>query len=219
MFVKICGITNEQDALLAVALGADALGFVFADSKRQISSDIARDIINRVPKEIMTIGVFKNQPIEVVDRIITKTGLQGAQLHGDESIEATQWLSERVPFVVKAFSAGSPMVGFANHFRANAILIDGKSPGSGQVFDWTLVEGVPPVQKLILAGGLNCTNVAEAIRSVRPWGLDVSTGVETSPGRKDPRKLRRFIEIVRSFEQQDEKLTTGDLYDWEEEPW
>ena len=201
MFVKICGITREDDALLAVAMGADAVGFTFAPSKRQIAPMLARDIVRRLPPEILTVGVFRDEAASRVVEIVNSAGLRGAQLHGHESAETTRWIRERVPFVIKAFAAGDPNLDHAASYGADAILIDSPRPGSGEVFDWTLAEGRPDGLKVILAGGLTPGNVADAVRRVQPWGVDVATGVEAErgePGQKDAHKVRGFIEAARS---------------------
>ena len=201
MFVKICGITREDDALLAVAMGADALGFIFAPSKRQIAPSIARDIVKRLPPEILTVGVFRDEASSRVVEIVNAAGLRAAQLSGHESAETTRWIRERVPFVIKAFSAGDPALANAADYGADAIMIDSPQPGSGELFDWTLAEGAPDGVRLILAGGLTPDNVADAIGRVGPWGVDVATGVESDhgePGQKDASKVRRFVEAAKA---------------------
>ena len=196
MWVKICGITNEDDALLATALGADALGFVFAPSRRQVDSDTVRDIVKRVPSEIITVGVFRNERPERVVEIVNRIGLHGAQLHGNEPLSEVRWIRQRVQFVIQAFAAGDPGVHAAANGPADILLLDAKEPGSGTVFDWRLAESMPRGVRLLLAGGLNPDNVRNAIERVRPWGVDVSSGVEAAPGRKDPRKLRLFLDEI-----------------------
>ena len=201
MFVKICGITNEEDALLAVALGADALGFVFASgSPRQVGPTEVRDIVRRLPPGTLTIGVFRDERPQRVVEVVNTVGLRGAQLHGREPISEVRAVRRHVPFVIQGFAAGDEAVAAVANGPADAVLIDAPSPGSGQVFDWALAEGVPGGIRLLLAGGLESGNVGDAIRRVRPWGVDVCTGVETfaGSGRKDPRKLRRFIEAARA---------------------
>jgi phosphoribosylanthranilate isomerase len=197
VFIKICGITNEDDALLATAMDTDALGFVFAPSRRQVQPDLVRDILRRLPREVVTVGVFRNERPERVVDIASRVGLHGVQLHGQEPVSEVRWIRERVSFVIQAFAAGDPALAAAANSPADVLLVDSPNPGSGKVFDWRLAEGAPGGVRVILAGGLNSDNVGEAIRLVRPWGVDVSTGVEASPGQKDPRKLRRFIEAAR----------------------
>lgn len=220
MFVKICGITTEEDALLAVAMGADALGFVFAPSSRQIAVGQARDIVRRLPPEILTVGVFRNQAPERVVEMVQTAGLGGAQLHGHESPEVARWVKARVGLVIQAFEAGSASLAHADDWRADVILIDSPQPGSGKVFDWSLAEGAPSGRRILLAGGLNPNNVADAIRRVEPWGVDVSSGVEARPGHKDPRKVRAFIANAKAAvkaEPTTSQQSSSDLYDWQED--
>jgi phosphoribosylanthranilate isomerase len=193
VFVKICGITSEEDALLAVAMGADAVGFIFAPSPRQIAPQKAADIAKRLPTEIVTVGVFRDETRQRVVDIVHQSGLRAAQLHGHEPAATTRWIRARVPLVIKVFSAGDPLLDRADDYGADAFLIDSASPGSGEVFDWSLAEGAPADRKVILAGGLTQDNVADAIRQVRPWGVDVASGVESAPGRKEARKVRAFV--------------------------
>jgi len=201
MWIKICGITNEEDALLAVALGADALGFNFAPgSPRQVTADTVGDILHRLPGGVVTIGVFRDEVKERVVELVNTLGLGGAQLHGREPLSDVRWIRRRVPFVIQAFAANDPALAAVANGPVDIVLIDAESPGSGTVFDWALADAVPPGVRLLLAGGLSGENVAQAIRRVRPWGVDVATGVETIPGsgHKDARKLRRFIEEARA---------------------
>lgn len=192
MFVKVCGTTSEEDALLAVAMGADAVGFVFAPSPRQVAVGTVRDIVKRLPREVVTVGVFRDEAPDRVVQIINSAGLRAAQLHGHETAEQAQFVRDRVPLLIQAFPAGDPAVARAHEYRADAILLDAATPGSGHVFDWELAQG-PAGVRLILAGGLTPDNVAGAIAQVHPWGVDVVSGVEASPGRKDPVKVRAFI--------------------------
>ncbi len=217
MFVKICGTTSEEDALLAVALGADAVGFVFAPSPRQLAPSIAGDIAKRLPREVLTVGVFRDETPERVVKIVNGHGLKGAQLHGRESIEAVAWVKERVPVTIKAFPAGHPEVARAADYGADIVLLDSPSPGSGKVFDWRLAEGVAEQARLMLSGGLDPGNVADAIAQVHPWGVDVASGVESSPGRKDPRRMRQFIQAARRAEPPAYQGGDETPFDWQEE--
>jgi phosphoribosylanthranilate isomerase len=219
VWVKIEGITSEEDALLAVAMGADALGFVFAPSPRQMAPNKVRDILTRLPPEILTIGVFRDQTVTQVVQIIHSTGLKAAQLHGRETPETTRAVREQVGLVIRGLPAGDPALERWDEFGADALVLDAPRPGSGQVFDWSLADGVPLNRKVILAGGLTPENVADGIQAVRPWGVDVATGVESSPGRKDPTKLRRFIQAARAAAPEDEYVDRSGkaIYDWEAE--
>jgi phosphoribosylanthranilate isomerase len=214
MFVKICGITNEDDALLAVAMGADAVGFVFAPSPRQIAPQQAYDISRRLPPEILTIGVFRDElPQRVIDIAIT-AGVRGVQLHGHESPAQVAEVAASMRWVIKAVAADSHDARRADEFATDMILVDAAQPGSGKVFDWTLIADLPPLDKLILAGGLDPDNVANAVATAEPWGVDVSTGVERSPGKKDALKVKAFVERARSA--QPERYRGDDTlpYDW-----
>jgi phosphoribosylanthranilate isomerase len=198
LFIKICGITNEEDALLATALGADALGFIFATgSTRLVSPAQVAEIVRRIPPEVATFGVFRNElPARVID-IVQSCGLTGAQLHGNESVEHCTDVARSLHFTVKVFPAGDRLIDRARQYPVEVIMIDNPKPGSGEVFDWTLAE-VPDGKKLLLAGGLDAANVADAIAKVRPWGIDGASGTEAGPGKKDPRKLRQFISAARA---------------------
>jgi phosphoribosylanthranilate isomerase len=217
MFVKICGTTSEEDALLAVALGADAVGFIFAPSSRQVSPSVARDIAKRLPREILTVGVFRDEaPRRVVD-VIEFAGLKAAQLHGREPPEQTRWVRRRLPFVIQAFPAGDATVARARDYGADAILLDSPTPGSGQIFDWALASEAPSGLRVIIAGGLTTDNVGGAVASVQPWGVDVVTGVEKEPGHKDPVKLRAFVASARAAEVPPYEGGDDMPYDWQEE--
>ena len=240
MWVKICGITNEEDALYAVAMGADALGFVFAaGSKRLVAVNRVADIVKRLPPGVMTIGVFRDDlPERVVDLVHT-AGLRGAQLHGHEGFEQVAWVAERVEFTIKGLSAGGSDIPHARRFASQALLLDNVTPGSGERFDWSLAADLPVSRRLILAGGLDHRNVADAIRQVRPWGVDVSTAVEAGAGRKDAVLVRNFISNAKAagaaegitdddlmqFDDPYDELgmgpygrdTASEPYDWQEE--
>jgi phosphoribosylanthranilate isomerase len=200
MFVKICGITNEEDALMAIALGADAVGFVFAPSPRQVTPGAVRDIVRRLPPEILTVGVFRDQGPRLVIETTQTAQLRGIQLHGHETPSDAERVRPYCQALIVAFPAGDPGLAHVDDYGADAILLDSHAPGSGQVFDWSLAEGAPTNRRLILAGGLDADNVAAGIAEVRPWGVDVSSGVEVDgqPGRKDPLKVQAFIHAARA---------------------
>ncbi len=198
MFVKICGITNEDDALLAVAMGADAVGFIFAPSTRQVAAQQVYDITRRLPPEILTVGVFRDEhPQRVIDTV-NRSGVKAAQLHGHETVGMVAEVAEQIRWVIKAVVAGSPDAKRVGEYATDLILVDAPTPGAGQVFDWSLVNDIPEGPRLILAGGLDPDNVVNAVERVRPWGVDVASGVERAPGRKDPLKLKAFIERARA---------------------
>ena len=218
MFVKICGITNEDDALLAVAMGADAVGFIFAPSPRQVAAQQVYDITRRLPPEILTIGVFRDEHPKLVLDTISRAGLKGAQLHGNETPDTVAEVARNVRWVIKVFPAGSPNLATANQLATDLIMLDSPGGGSGKLFDWTLAGEVPEGVRLILAGGLDPDNIADAVRAVEPWGVDVATGVEKSPGKKDALKVKRFIERARAAAPEP-YLPADDrvVYDWSDE--
>ncbi len=216
IFLKICGVTNEADALLAIGLGANAVGMIFAPSPRQVSVATAGDIVRRLPPESLSIGVFRDEaPVRVVE-IANQLGLGGVQLHGHESIEEVNYVSERVPLVIKAFPATSTEISRFDEYGADLMLIDGPNPGSGELFDWRLAEGVANSDRLIVSGGLTPANVQRAIEQIHPFGVDVASGVEMAPGVKDPRLMKAFIEAVRSMEDHgdDHRDDESGPFDW-----
>ncbi len=227
VFVKICGITSEADALLAVGMGADAVGFVFAPSPRQMAPGAVADIVKRLPHETITVGVFRDESPRRVVEIANHIGLRGVQLHGVESAEDTRWVSERVGWTIKAFPAGHRNIDKFGEYGARTVLVDGATPGSGEPFDWRLAEGVVDPTRLIVSGGLDAGNVGAAIAHLRPFGVDVCSGVEASPGVKDPGKLRDFVTAARAeaaridgSESRDERTgdqDAADFFDWQEQ--
>ncbi|HVC14609.1 MAG TPA: phosphoribosylanthranilate isomerase [Acidimicrobiales bacterium] len=198
LIVKICGMTNEADALLAVGLGADAVGFILAPSPRQIAPSVAGDIVKRLPHDVLTVGVFRDEAPARVVEIANTVGFGAVQLHGHETAEECRWIRSRVARTIKAFPAGDRAIGRFAEFGADYLLVDGPSPGSGQVFDWRLAEGVVDPQTMFVSGGLDPRNVADAIAALRPGGVDVASGVESAPGKKDPEKLRAFVRTARA---------------------
>jgi phosphoribosylanthranilate isomerase len=220
LLVKICGITSEADALLAVSLGASAVGFIFAPSPRQVSVQLAGDVAKRLPEEVLTVGVFRDEAPQRVVEAVHAAGLGAAQLHGHETSEETKWVRARLPRVIKAFPAGDRTIARFDEFGADFLMVDGDNPGSGLVFDWRLAEGVVDPHRLIVSGGLRPENVAQAIAHLHPAGVDVSTGVESSPGRKDPLLVRDFIANARRAHAEATARHTPDAaavdepYDW-----
>ena len=217
MFVKICGITNEDDALLAGAMGADAVGFVFAPSPRQIAVQRAYDITRRLPPEVLTVGVFRDDHPRRVVELAHQAGVKAVQLHGNETAEMVAEVARAVKWVIKVYPAGSPRVADAGSLATDLLMLDGAKPGSGQVFDWTLAGEVPEGMRLILAGGLDPDNIADAIKAVEPWGVDVASGVERSPGKKDALKVKRFVERARAAAPTPYRGGDELPYDWSDE--
>lgn len=198
--VKICGITNPEDAMAAVEAGADALGFVFfPGSPRCISPEQAAVIIRRLPPFVQTVGLFVNEEPATVNLVADRCGLDLVQLHGEETPDYCAAVTRRI---IKAFRVkdASSLDEMAN-YRVAASLLDAWSPaahgGTGTTFNWDIAAAAAAAQTIILAGGLTPENVAGAIAAVRPYAVDVSSGVESAPGKKDNRKLTDFIRAVR----------------------
>jgi phosphoribosylanthranilate isomerase len=206
MRVKICGITNREDAEAAVAAGADALGFILVEkSKRFIPIEQAIRIVEALPPFVQTVAVTVNATKEFTNlgwrKQLKNFGI--AQLHGEESPVHVKAVGKYLP-VIKVFPADMAETIVPGHYPASAFMLDTPSKehgGTGRVFDWNLaVEFAKRTTKpLILSGGLNPENVAKAIETVHPYAVDASSGVEASPGRKDHAKLRDFIQICKSF--------------------
>jgi len=207
LHIKICGITSLGDALAAIHAGADLLGFNFyPPSPRSISLQACQQISSVLQKDfpqIKRVGVFVNLPPAEVFSTLRAAGLDLAQLHGDESPQA---VSELAPLAFKALrlSGSSPQVGHLPYLAAcqPALLLDSSAPGlyggSGTLANWQVAAELARQFPLLLAGGLTPQNAAEALRQVQPWGLDVASGVEASPGVKDPQKMRDFVQAARA---------------------
>lgn len=197
--VKICGLTNLEDALAAVELGADALGFVFAASPRQMTPAKVREIIEKLPPFIIKAGVFSGRvssPQEIKD-VLEYCGLNLAQLHGDIDPVLCRALFPRCVRAIqvkdeKTIEEELPL------YKASAYLLDGSPGGEGMTFNWNLAKIAKKYGLIILAGGLTPENVGQAVEVVKPYGVDVSSGVESSPGKKDHEKMRLFIETAKA---------------------
>jgi phosphoribosylanthranilate isomerase len=196
--VKICGITNLTDAIAAVDFGADALGFVlFQGSPRYISYSDAASIIKKLPPLTTTIGVFVDERPEQIEKIIGLTGIDVVQLHGNEPPEICNFSRRIIKAIrVKYLESLNPLIHYKD--RVSAFLLDTFTPeifgGTGQIFNWDIALDAKQFGRIILAGGLTPDNIAEAVGRVRPYGVDVSSGVESEKGKKDHRKLKLFIE-------------------------
>jgi phosphoribosylanthranilate isomerase len=194
--VKICGITHVEDALHAAACGADALGFVFYEkSPRCLSPETARQIIAELPPFVTAVGLFVNESPERIRQITDFCGLDVIQLHGDEGPADCDFAPRRVVKALRVKEAAS-LDGHAA-YAVSALLLDawvaGTYGGTGERFNWELAAAVARQRPVILAGGLTAENVAAAVRTVRPYAVDVSSGVEAAPGRKNPEKVAAFI--------------------------
>jgi phosphoribosylanthranilate isomerase len=209
VFVKICGITRPEDADLAVELGASALGFIFwPGSPRYISHESAAEIVRRNAGRVQSVGVFVDQPPEEVMHIMDVVGLDIAQLHGSESPEYCRQILQRAApspegrrQVIKAIGlqdGGPPMLD--QYDAGMLILIDAHDPsrygGTGRTVNWNSARGIAAARKTILSGGLNPENIVRAVETVRPYGVDASSGVESAPGVKDAARLKLFFEAL-----------------------
>jgi len=198
MFVKICGITRPADASAAVEAGANALGFVFwPNSPRFVDPYAARAIVGKLPPFVVPVGVFVNQPVEYVRGVAALVGLGAVQLHGDED---PAYLAGIRYAVIKAVSVGDRPDQLDQWSPRTMLLLDVRDPvargGTGRTIDWTAAASIARRRRSLLAGGLSPDNVAEAIALVQPYGIDVSSGVERSPGVKDPARIRALFEAV-----------------------
>jgi phosphoribosylanthranilate isomerase len=212
-WVKICGMTNLEDALTAVDAGADAVGFVFYEkSPRNISVETAREIVEKLPESLEKIGVFVNECEDSICAVADAAGLTAFQMHGDnEDPHVADLVVGRRPGlkVLAAISMHHPSpVGWASVWEPDvvrAFLVDSgtqsKLGGTGETFDWRasvgMLDEIRRFGQVVLAGGLTAKNVAEAIGILKPWGVDVASGVEATPGKKDPEKVRAFVKAVR----------------------
>lgn len=202
--VKICGITNLEDAAAAVEAGADALGFNFyRKSPRFIDPSAAKQIIATLPPLVTPVGIFVNEDVASVRSIMDRCGLGLAQLHGDESAAYCEELARPAMKAFRLKDRGSflGLAEFCGRAGVRGLVIDAFSDkeygGTGQVVDWSLAAEAAKVAIVLLAGGLTPENVGQAIQAVHPYGVDVSSGVESSPGKKDHAKLRAFFDAVR----------------------
>ena len=204
--IKICGITNLEDALLAADLGADALGFIFyPPSPRSVEPEAAKNIIAQLPPLVTTVGVFVDEDAATVKELAAAAGLDWLQMHGKETPEYCRSLERRV---IKAFRirGENSLTGLAAYKGVvQALLLDtykkGQVGGTGETFNWDLAREARKYGPIILAGGLTPENVAQAIATAQPQAVDVASGVEAAPGKKDPLKLTEFIKAVRSLEE------------------
>ncbi len=202
--VKVCGITNLEDAQAAVEAGADALGFVcYRKSPRFVDAEVIRAIVSELPPFVLPVGVFVNEEQKVVRDLLDRCGLVLAQLHGDETAAYCESLGRPVLKAIRLQSRSDflALAEFKGRALVRGILVDAFSDaaygGTGHRVDWNLAAEASQLGRVILAGGLTTENVGEAIKIVRPYGVDVSSGVEANPGRKDHAKVRAFIKAAK----------------------
>ena len=200
--VKICGITSLDDARMAVDAGADALGFVFYDkSPRYINPVAAAKIIAKLPPFVQTVGLFVNEEVEQVNWTADFCGLDVVQLHGDESPEDCLEVKRRVikVFRIQNIVSIEPL----KKYQVSGYLLDAWCPdcygGTGKTFNWEVAAAARQYGRIILAGGLSADNVAEALQAVQPYAVDVSSGVESAPGKKDAEKVKMFIKRAKGY--------------------
>jgi len=202
--VKICGMTNAEDVAAAIEAGADAVGFIFyRNSPRVVDPALVKQIVARLPPMVTPVGVFVNEDVAAVRTIMDRCGLVLAQLHGDETAAFCQELGRPVMKALRVQDRGSvlALAEFQGRAGVRGFVLDTFSEkaygGTGQVFNWELAAEAAKSATILLAGGLTAENVGEAIRAVHPYGVDVSSGVESIPGKKDHGKLRAFLQAVR----------------------
>ncbi len=215
-WVKICGMTNLEDALVAVDAGADAVGFVFYEkSPRCVTVEKAREICEELPENVERIGIFVNEQEDLICSVVDATGITGVQMHGDnEDPRVADLVIGRQPQVkvLAAISMNRPNPqGWAMMWRpesVRAFMVDSgnslKHGGTGETFDWNaaapVLNDIRKFAKVVAAGGLTSENVGTATKILKPWGVDVSSGVEAAPGKKDPEKVRAFVRAVREMD-------------------
>lgn len=198
--MKICGITTPADAAVAVEAGADAIGLIFAPSRRQVTVEEAVDIVAAVPEHVLTVGVFRDHLAREVLDVVEQVGLRAVQLHGSETPATSQQVHAGVPVLIRAMPAGDPQLHEIDRHGADVVLLDAPTPGGGEPFDWSLVGDLTRRHRVLLAGGLRPDTVDEAIRTVGPWGVDVASGVEATVGRKDQGAVRAFVAAAKAVD-------------------
>lgn len=204
-WIKICGITNMEDGLKAASLRADALGFVFASSPRRVEPSVAKEIISVLPETLLKVGVFVNEAPEEVRRVAKYCGLNALQFHGKESPEYCQKFFHPVFKAIRIKDLES--LKDMERYHDVSILLETYSPvqagGTGSAFPWEIALRAKEKRGFVLSGGLTPSNVGEAIKTLKPWGVDVCSGVEVTPGKKDLLKMKDFIKETRKADEQD----------------
>ncbi|MEI8126447.1 MAG: phosphoribosylanthranilate isomerase [Actinomycetota bacterium] len=215
-FVKICGVTSEEDALMCIGFGASAIGFVFAPSVRQVAPSLVHDIVRRLPRDVLTVGVFKNESGPRVAEIANSIGLGAVQLHGSESLATVKYVADRVRTVIRALPYSSPLLQPVDAAGLDYLLLDGATPGSGETHDWSIFAEQEFTTPVIAAGGLTPGNVFSTVFNHPVMGVDVSSGVELAPGVKDPVRVFEFISYARSADEA-RREGTSLPFDWSDQ--
>jgi phosphoribosylanthranilate isomerase len=197
VFVKLCGLRTESDVSVAVETGADAVGFVLTTSPRQIDAELARHLVAQVPEHVLTVAVVRGVTAAEAGELALRTGVRALQLHGDYPKDAFDELAGQPYQLVRATALGPDTDVRTGAFGEELLLIDSPVAGSGEQWDITRLADNPPTGKWVLAGGLSPETVAEAIRVAKPWGVDVSSGIESSRGVKDHGRMREFVSAAR----------------------
>lgn len=195
MYVKICGLTDPGHVAAAVEAGADAIGFVLTSSSRRITPERAAELGALVPPEVLTVGVFRGEDPATVRAAALAAGVRAVQLHGHHPHGDFTALKDLGRTLIRAVDARADLR--CGAFDESMLIVDAPRAGSGEPWDWSAVRGRPS-GRWLLAGGLAPSNVAEAIAAARPWGVDVSSGVETAPGVKDPALIAAFVDAARA---------------------
>lgn len=196
LFVKVCGLRTERDVDTAVEAGADAIGFVFAESPRRIDAGTARRLAARVPDGVLTVGVFRDQPLDSVRALLGETGMRAVQLHGQEDLAYFDALRPDGRTLIRGVAVRGEVPRYGERGE-DVLLLDAPVPGAGETWDRSGKQLPAPGRRWLLAGGLDPHNVADAVRTARPWGVDVSSGVEVSRGVKSPELIEAFIAAAR----------------------
>jgi len=197
MYVKVCGLREPEHVLAAVEAGADAVGFVIASSPRQVTPDRARALGAQVPPNVLTVAVFAGEPPDLIRAVAEQAGVRAVQLHGDYQPADFAALADLPIRLIRAVSGEGQRDLRCGAFGEDMLIVDAPRPGSGQPWDWSRLAG-RTAGRWLLAGGLHAGNVAAAVAAARPWGVDVSSGVESSRGVKDPTLIRRFVAAARA---------------------
>lgn len=198
MFVKVCGLRTAGDVEAAVRAGADAVGFVLTASPRQVTPAQARELAEAVPAGVLTVGVFRGEPVEMVRAAVAASGVRAIQLHGDEPLTHYTALRDLGLPLVRGTSPGSAAGLRPGALGEDLLIVDSPQPGSGAAWDWDTLDRATLDGRWLLAGGLHPGNVGAAIDRLRPWGVDVSSGVEARRGVKDPALIQAFLDAVRA---------------------